>query len=60
MAVTFAAATTLMGAGVLLFARHPALHSIGVTLVAGVGCGYLAAIGVVPVLCEWFGTKDSE
>jgi uncharacterized protein len=51
MAVTFAATTTLMGAGVLLFARHPALYSMGFTLVAGVGFGYLAAMWLVPALC---------
>jgi predicted exporter len=51
LAVTFAAATTLMGAGVLLFARHPALHSIGFTLFVGVGVGYVAAMWAVPALC---------
>jgi predicted exporter len=51
LAVTFAAATTLMGAGVLLFARHPALHSIGLTLFVGVGVGYVAAMWAVPALC---------
>lgn len=51
MAVTFAALTTLMGAGALLFARHPALYSIGLTLVIGVGLGYVAAIWIVPALC---------
>jgi predicted exporter len=51
IAVTFAAMTTLIGAGVLLFARHPALYSIGLTLVIGVGLGYMAAMWVVPALC---------
>jgi predicted exporter len=53
MAITFAAVTTLIGAGVLLFARHPALYSIGLTLVIGVGLGYVAAMWVVPALCEF-------
>lgn len=47
-AITLAATTTLLGAGVLLFARHPALFSVGVTLVSGVGVGYVAAMWVVP------------
>ncbi len=51
IAVTFAAMTTLIGAGVLLFAKHPALYSIGLTLVIGVGLGYVAAMWVVPALC---------
>ena len=49
-AVTLAATTTLMGAGVLLFARHPALYSVGLTLVVGVGVGYVAAMELVPAL----------
>ena len=49
-AITLAATTTLMGAGVLLFARHPALYSVGLTLIAGVGFGYVAAMWVVPAL----------
>lgn len=48
--VSLSAATTVVGAGALLFARHPALFSIGVTLVAGVFAGYLAAVLVVPSL----------
>ncbi len=42
-AVTLSAATTVLGAAVLLLARHPAFFSIGVTLVAGVAVGYLYA-----------------
>ena len=48
--VSLSAVTTVIGAGALLFARHPALFSIGVTLVAGVFSGYLAAVLVVPSL----------
>ncbi len=51
-AVTLSAATTLMGAGVLIFASHPALFAIGLTLVVGVFSGYLAAILAVPGVCS--------
>lgn len=51
-AVTLSAATTLIGAGSLLFARHPALFSIGLTLVAGVFSGYVSAMVLVPSLCS--------
>ena len=51
-AITLSALTTLMGAGVLIFARHPALFSIGFTLVVGVFAGYAAAILGVPGLCR--------
>jgi predicted exporter len=57
MAVTFAAITTMMGAAVLLFARHPALVSIGLTLTLGVALGYIAAMWMVPVLYGVFGER---
>ena len=44
-------------AGVLLFAKHPALFSIGFTLVVGVFAGYLTSMLVVPALYALFG-KD--
>ncbi|MCK4389440.1 MAG: MMPL family transporter [Desulfobacterales bacterium] len=50
MAVTLSALTTLIGAGVLLFAKHPVLFSIGITLVTGVSVGYVASLIVVPAL----------
>ncbi len=57
MAVTLSAVTTLTGAGVLLFARHPVLLSIGRTLVTGVVTGYIAAMVGVPALCRlWLAT----
>ncbi|MCX5701012.1 MAG: MMPL family transporter [Candidatus Omnitrophica bacterium] len=50
LAVTFAALTTLIGAGVLLFAKHPILFSIGVTLVTGVAAGYISSLLIIPPL----------
>lgn len=50
VAVTLSAWTTLIGAGVLVFAQHPLLFYIGVTLVSGVTAGYLTANLVVPPL----------
>ncbi len=58
-AVTFAAATTLIGAGALLFARHPLLFSVGVTLLTGVLSGYLSSVIVIPPLYRlWIPEKD--
>lgn len=48
--VSLAALTTLLGAGVLVFARHPVLFSIGVTMLAGVLAGYLSSLLIVPSL----------
>ncbi|MGE4441645.1 MAG: MMPL family transporter [Desulfomicrobium sp.] len=49
-AVLFSGLTTLCGFGVLVLARHPALHSIGITVLTGVGAAMLTALWVVPAL----------
>lgn len=54
-AVTLSALSTLVGAGVLLFARHPALFSIGLTIMVGVTAGYIASVLAVPRLCAMAG-----
>lgn len=50
--ITLCTATTIIGAGVLVFAQHPALWSVGVTVVIGVASGYLSSLLVVPKLIE--------
>ena len=45
---SLAAASTLIGAGALLFARHPTLLSVGATLVTGVLAGYITSLRVIP------------
>ncbi len=50
LAVSLSAVTTLIGSGVLIFARHPVLYSIGLVLVTGVTTGYLTAFFVIPAL----------
>ena len=51
-AVSLSMLTTLAGSTVLLFARHPALHSVGISLTAGILSGYLAAMLLVPLLYQ--------
>jgi predicted exporter len=53
-AVTLSALTTLIGAGALLFARHPLLFSIGLTMVTGVLAGYVSSMLVLPSLYHRF------
>ena len=48
LAMTLSALTTVLGAAVLLLARHPAFFSIGVMLVSGITAGYLFAWLVLP------------
>jgi len=59
-AVSFAAASTIVGTGVLLFAHHPILFSIGVTLTAGVFSGYLFSLLVIPALYRLWVEKPSN
>ena len=50
MAVSICAASSLIGFGVLAFADHPALHSLGVTVLTGIGASWPAALLVSPFL----------
>lgn len=54
MAITLCTVITLIGAGVLIFAKHPALSSVGNTMVIGLGAGFFSSVMVVPKLCELF------
>ena len=54
MAVSLSAVTTILGSGVLLFADHPVMFSIGVGMTVSVFTGYLTSILVVPSLCDMF------
>ncbi|RJQ13957.1 MAG: hypothetical protein C4560_13270 [Nitrospiraceae bacterium] len=54
MAITICTATTLIGAGVLIFAKHPALSSVGITMVIGLCAGFFSSVMVVPKLCGIF------
>lgn len=56
-AVTLSAATTLIGAGVLVFAKHPMLFSIGVTMVTGILAGFTTSILVIPAMFSLWRTK---
>lgn len=49
-AVTISALTTMLGLGALVLARHPALRSLGMTALLGIGSGLIAAQLIVPLL----------
>ncbi len=51
-AVMVSALTTLAGFGVLVLARHPALNSIGLTVLLGVGGALPTVLWVLPALAE--------
>ena len=47
-AMWVSASTTLIGALALLFAWHPVLYSIGLSLTLGLSAGFLTAQFVIP------------
>jgi uncharacterized protein len=49
-AVSICAVSTLFGFGVLGFAAHPALYSLGMTVLVGIGVAWPTALLVSPVL----------
>ncbi|OGW48323.1 MAG: hypothetical protein A2078_15435 [Nitrospirae bacterium GWC2_57_9] len=59
MAISLSAVTTILGSGVLLFAKHPVMFSIGVGMTVSVLTGYLTSIFVVPSLCDLFVKRET-
>lgn len=49
-AVSICAASSLIGFGTLAFAQHPALHSLGITVLVGIGASWPTAMLVSPVI----------
>ena len=47
-ALTLSALSTIIGAGSVIFAHHPLLFNIGITLVSGVGTGYVVSVLIIP------------
>jgi len=50
LAVTLCAASTMTGFGVLAFAHHPALYTLGTTVLAGIGAAWVTALWITPLL----------
>jgi predicted RND superfamily exporter protein len=60
MAMTLSAASNVIGAGALLFAKHPALYSTGVAMVISMVVGYLTSVLVVPSFCSILPARARE
>ena len=58
-AVFVSGLTTLVGFGALVLARHPALHSIGITVLLGIGAAIASALIVIPAFYR-SGVKGNE
>lgn len=53
-AIILSAFTTIIGTGVLIFAEHPAIHSIALISVLGIGCILFISFIVQPVVFALF------
>lgn len=49
-AVLVSGLTTLAGLGALILAEHPAMHSIGVSVILGIGAAIPSAIVIIPAI----------
>lgn len=50
LGVSICAASSLIGFGVLSFAQHPALSSLGITVLMGIGAAWPTAILITPLI----------
>ena len=53
LSVMVCALSSLTGFGVLAFAKHPALHALGATVLSGISAALPTALWVTPLLIEW-------
>ena len=49
--------TAMAGFGALILARHPAMHSIGIAVMLGIGAATPATLFVIPALFGWIQTN---
>ncbi len=49
-AILISALTTIIGLGALVFAGHPALHSLGLTALIGIGSGLIVVLLCIPAI----------
>ncbi len=53
-AILLSATTTIIGTGCLIFAKHPAIHSIAVISVLGICCILLISFFIQPLIFDFF------
>lgn len=56
-AIILSALTTIIGTGALYFAVHPAIHSIAIISVVGIGCILIVTMLMQPALYNFFITR---
>ena len=58
--ITLSAVTTIIGMGVLVFAKHPALNSIGLVSIVGILSVWLISQALQPILFNFFITRPTS
>ncbi len=59
-AIILSGITTIIGTGALYFAKHPAIHSIALISVVGIGCIMLVTLVVQPSVFRYFVTNRTK
>lgn len=59
-AIILSGITTIIGTGALYFAKHPAIHSIGIISVVGISTIMLITLYVQPAIFNWFVTRRTS
>ncbi|MDX2361698.1 MAG: 1-acyl-sn-glycerol-3-phosphate acyltransferase [Crocinitomicaceae bacterium] len=59
-AIILSGITTILGTGALYFAKHPAIHSIAIISVVGIGCILLVTLVIQPSLFRYFVTNRTK
>jgi len=59
-AIILSGITTIIGTGALYFAKHPAIHSIAIISVVGIGCIMLVTLLIQPAIFEFFVTNRTS
>jgi 1-acyl-sn-glycerol-3-phosphate acyltransferase len=59
-AIILSGVTTLIGTGALIFAKHPAIHSIAFISIVGIGTILFISLYVQPILFDWMVTKRKQ
>ena len=60
VSIFLSAFTTIVAMGALIFAKHPALKSIALISIIGIGCVLLISYTIIPLLFKWFITDRTE
>ena len=55
--IFLSAITTVLGLGILIFAKHPSLRSIAIISIVGIGCVVLTSQVLIPFLFNWLITN---